>query len=174
MHGSAHRRSTRVNGAAKRRGLGPVARPAILPLRIVPSAIRLPAIFERHPCPCGYGIRLALQLPSSARNTSRALPERLLPCRKVARWLPRQPPVLRLRGVGRGLQVRLRADGESIARRQLLRCDNAESDPRVNLDACRALGIASIVVLPLCGKTVRCAALRTVLRSSLCLRRAAI
>jgi hypothetical protein len=31
----------------------------------------------------------------------------------------------------------------------LLRCDNAESDPRVNLEACRALGIASIVVLPL-------------------------
>jgi hypothetical protein len=39
--------------------------------------------------------------------------------------------------------------GESIARRQLLRCDNAESDPRVNLETCRALGIASIVVLPL-------------------------
>jgi hypothetical protein len=31
----------------------------------------------------------------------------------------------------------------------LLRCDNAEADPRVNLEACRALGIASIVVLPL-------------------------
>jgi hypothetical protein len=31
----------------------------------------------------------------------------------------------------------------------LLRCDNAETDPRVNLEACRALGIASIVVLPL-------------------------
>src|SRR5208337_5474303 len=39
--------------------------------------------------------------------------------------------------------------GESIARRQLLRCDNAETDPRVNLETCRALGIASIVVLPL-------------------------
>jgi hypothetical protein len=31
----------------------------------------------------------------------------------------------------------------------LLRCDNAETDPRVNLEACRSLGIASIVVLPL-------------------------
>jgi hypothetical protein len=39
--------------------------------------------------------------------------------------------------------------GESITRRQLLRCDNAEADPRVNLEACRALGIASIVVMPL-------------------------
>jgi putative methionine-R-sulfoxide reductase with GAF domain len=51
--------------------------------------------------------------------------------------------------VGARLQVRSGLTGESIARRQLLRCDNAESDPRVNLEACRALGIASIVVLPL-------------------------
>ncbi len=54
--------------------------------------------------------------------------------------------------VGVRLQVRSGLTGESIARRQLLRCDNAESDPRVNLDACRALGIASIVVLPLLRK----------------------
>jgi putative methionine-R-sulfoxide reductase with GAF domain len=54
--------------------------------------------------------------------------------------------------VGARLQVRSGLTGESIARRQLLRCDNAESDPRVNLDACRALGIASIVVLPLLRK----------------------
>lgn len=51
--------------------------------------------------------------------------------------------------VGARLQVRSGLTGESIARRQLLRCDNAEADPRVNLEACRALGIASIVVLPL-------------------------
>jgi putative methionine-R-sulfoxide reductase with GAF domain len=51
--------------------------------------------------------------------------------------------------VGARLQVRSGLTGESIVRRQLLRCDNAESDPRVNLEACRALGIASIVVLPL-------------------------
>ena len=51
--------------------------------------------------------------------------------------------------VGACLQVRSGLTGESILRRQLLRCDNAESDPRVNLEACRALGIASIVVLPL-------------------------
>ncbi len=51
--------------------------------------------------------------------------------------------------VGASLQVRSGLTGESIARRQLLRCDNAEADPRVNLEACRALGIASIVVLPL-------------------------
>ena len=51
--------------------------------------------------------------------------------------------------VGVRLQVRSGLTGESINRRQLLRCDNAETDPRVNLEACRALGIASIVVLPL-------------------------
>jgi len=51
--------------------------------------------------------------------------------------------------VGARLQVRSGLTGESISRRQLLRCDNAEVDARVNLEACRALGIASIVVLPL-------------------------
>jgi len=54
--------------------------------------------------------------------------------------------------VGASLQVRSGLTGESIARRQLLRCDNAEADPRVNLETCRALGIASIVVLPLLRK----------------------
>ncbi|MGA8068551.1 MAG: GAF domain-containing protein [Terriglobales bacterium] len=51
--------------------------------------------------------------------------------------------------VGARLQVRSGLTGESITRRQLLRCNNAETDPRVNLETCRALGIASIVVLPL-------------------------
>lgn len=51
--------------------------------------------------------------------------------------------------VGARLQVRSGLTGESISRRQLLRCDNAETDPRVNLETCRALGVASIVVLPL-------------------------
>jgi putative methionine-R-sulfoxide reductase with GAF domain len=51
--------------------------------------------------------------------------------------------------VGARLQVQSGLTGESIARRQLLRCDNAEADPRVNLETCHALGIASIVVLPL-------------------------
>jgi putative methionine-R-sulfoxide reductase with GAF domain len=54
---------------------------------------------------------------------------------------------------GARLQVRSGLTGESIARRQLLRCNNAESDPRVNLETCRALGIASIVVLPLVRST---------------------
>jgi hypothetical protein len=51
--------------------------------------------------------------------------------------------------VGARLQVSSGLTGESIASRRMLRCENAESDPRVNLQACRTLGIASIVVLPL-------------------------
>ena len=51
--------------------------------------------------------------------------------------------------VGAHLHVRSGLSGESISRKQLLRCDNAETDPRVNLETCRQLGIASIVVMPL-------------------------
>jgi putative methionine-R-sulfoxide reductase with GAF domain len=57
--------------------------------------------------------------------------------------------------VGARLQVRSGLTGESIARRQLLRCDDAETDGRVNLDTCRELGIASIVVLPLISRSGR-------------------
>jgi putative methionine-R-sulfoxide reductase with GAF domain len=55
--------------------------------------------------------------------------------------------------IGARLQVISGLTGESVARKQLLRCDNAENDPRVNLAACRELGIASIVVLPLLART---------------------
>jgi len=38
--------------------------------------------------------------------------------------------------------------GESVRTRQLLRCDDAERDSRVNREGCRRLGIASVVVAP--------------------------
>ena len=38
--------------------------------------------------------------------------------------------------------------GESVRTRQPLRCDDAETDPRVNRQSCRELGIASVVVMP--------------------------
>jgi hypothetical protein len=38
--------------------------------------------------------------------------------------------------------------GESVRTRQLLRCDDAERDSRVNREVCRRLGIASVVVMP--------------------------
>ena len=55
--------------------------------------------------------------------------------------------------VGAHLQVRSGLTGESIARKQLLRCDNVDADARVNLETCRQLGIASIVVMPLLSRT---------------------
>jgi GAF domain len=38
---------------------------------------------------------------------------------------------------------------ESIARRQSLRCDRAETDSRVNQQSCRALGVVSVMLVPL-------------------------
>jgi GAF domain len=51
--------------------------------------------------------------------------------------------------LGAHLQVDSGLSGESVRTRQTLRCDNAETDPRVNRDSCRVLGIASVVVMPL-------------------------
>ena len=55
--------------------------------------------------------------------------------------------------VGARLQIRSGLTGESISRKQLLRCDNAETDGRVNIETCRQLGIASIVVAPLLSRS---------------------
>src|SRR5580658_6221589 len=35
---------------------------------------------------------------------------------------------------------------------QIIRCDDTETDDRVNLDACRKLGARSMVAVPLCGR----------------------
>ncbi len=51
--------------------------------------------------------------------------------------------------VGSYLQVSSGLSGESVRTRKILSCDNASVDPRVNHDSCRALGIASFVVMPL-------------------------
>jgi putative methionine-R-sulfoxide reductase with GAF domain len=51
--------------------------------------------------------------------------------------------------LGAHLQVDSGLSGESVRTRQLLQCDDAENDPRVNRDSCRAFGIASVVVMPL-------------------------
>lgn len=39
--------------------------------------------------------------------------------------------------------------GESVRARLALRCDDTERDPRVNREGCRALGIASVAVIPI-------------------------
>lgn len=51
--------------------------------------------------------------------------------------------------VGSYLQVSSGLSGESVRTRKTLRCDDAASDPRVNHESCRALGIASFAVMPL-------------------------
>src|SRR6202042_57667 len=35
---------------------------------------------------------------------------------------------------------------------QIVRCDDTETDPRVNLQACRKLGARSMIAVPLCGR----------------------
>ncbi len=51
--------------------------------------------------------------------------------------------------LGAHLQVDSGLSAESVKTRQVLHCDDAENDPRVNRDSCRTFGIASVVVMPL-------------------------
>ncbi len=51
--------------------------------------------------------------------------------------------------LGAHLQVDSGLSGESVRTKQILRCDDAETDARVNRESCRALGIASVMVMPL-------------------------
>ena len=51
--------------------------------------------------------------------------------------------------LGAHLQIDSGLSAESVKTRQVLRCDDADNDPRVNRESCRALGIASVVVMPL-------------------------
>jgi len=50
---------------------------------------------------------------------------------------------------GTQLQVEGGLTGESLRQKQLLRCDDADEDPLVNREGCRALGVRSVVVMPL-------------------------
>ena len=50
--------------------------------------------------------------------------------------------------LGARLSTEFGLSGESVRTKQLLRCDDAERDARVNRDVCRQLGIASVVVMP--------------------------
>lgn len=50
--------------------------------------------------------------------------------------------------LGALLSTEFGLSGESVRTRQLLRCDDAERDARVNREVCRQLGIASVLVMP--------------------------
>jgi GAF domain-containing protein len=51
--------------------------------------------------------------------------------------------------MGTHLQIDSGLSAESVKTRKVLHCDDAENDPRVNRESCRAFGIASVVVMPL-------------------------
>jgi putative methionine-R-sulfoxide reductase with GAF domain len=51
--------------------------------------------------------------------------------------------------VGTLLQINSGLSGESVRTKQTLRCDDASTDARVNRESCEALGISSVVVMPL-------------------------
>ena len=51
--------------------------------------------------------------------------------------------------LGALLSMEYGLSGESVRTRQLLRCDDALRDQRVNSDLCKELGISSVVVLPI-------------------------
>jgi hypothetical protein len=52
--------------------------------------------------------------------------------------------------LGAQLDTRSGLSGECVRSARTLVCGDTESDPRVNLDVCRYLGIRSIAVLPIC------------------------
>lgn len=51
--------------------------------------------------------------------------------------------------------------GQAVREKTLLRCDNTETDLRVDATACRALGIRSMMIAPLLEGTVAVGALKT-------------
>jgi putative methionine-R-sulfoxide reductase with GAF domain len=57
--------------------------------------------------------------------------------------------------LGAEVQMKSGLTGESVRTRKVLRCDDAETDTRVNRESCHALGIRSVMVVPLiCEKEV--------------------
>lgn len=58
-------------------------------------------------------------------------------------------------GLGARLQIGSGFSGECVRTRKLLRCDDSETDERVDRDTCRVLGIRSMIAVPICsGNTV--------------------
>lgn len=54
--------------------------------------------------------------------------------------------------VGARLQVGSGFSGECVRAGRLLRCDDSETDPRVDQESCRALGIRSMIAIPIRAK----------------------
>src|SRR5262249_45715952 len=56
--------------------------------------------------------------------------------------------------VGTQLEVNSGLSGESVRTQQTLVCEDASTDGRVNRESCEALGIASVVVMPLLRESI--------------------
>ena len=54
--------------------------------------------------------------------------------------------------VGVEIEIASGLTAESVRTRRLVRCDDADSDPRVNRESCRELGVKSVMVMPLPGE----------------------
>src|SRR6202453_2303713 len=54
--------------------------------------------------------------------------------------------------VGARIQRDSAFSGACFRTAQIIRCDDTETDDRVNVDACRKLGARSVVAVPLCGR----------------------
>ena len=68
--------------------------------------------------------------------------------------------------VGARIQRDSAFSGACFRSAQIIRCDDAETDPRVNREACRALGARSMIAVPLCGqrRVPRCSGKRSLPR----------
>jgi hypothetical protein len=83
--------------------------------------------------------QILVRASGAAIALSDSLPDTMI-CRASSG--PDAPPV------GARLQVGSGFSGECVMTGKLLRCDDAESDPRVDRESCRALGIRSILAVP--------------------------
>ena len=53
-------------------------------------------------------------------------------------------------GIGARVQVGSGLSGECVRSGRLLRCDDSETDPNVDRESCRALGVRSMIAVPIC------------------------
>lgn len=63
--------------------------------------------------------------------------------------------------VGLYLPIEGSLSGRAIRERQLLRCEDTETDPRVDLESCRRIGIRSMIIAPLLDGQRAVGALKT-------------
>ncbi len=67
--------------------------------------------------------------------------------------------------VGFRLQILGSFSGLSVRSGEVLRCDDSETDPRVDRPACRIVGAVSMLCVPLCGPTKRVGVLKITSRT---------